>query len=475
MFRFRTKCGAHIVLCPECWLLTKAGTSFCRRGSNSCSDSCEGGKFMGGHRKRKKMGFVGKKKRHILSSLARELLALQPLFLLFLFSLHHNTVQCQGRLSKHVSSEPPSPSRPSSAAPSSSGYKDDPRKIILSMVLGAVTGLVCSVLFALVVRCVVQYLNRTPILKGPVIFSPKIASKTLQSALAKENHLLGSSPNGKYYKTMLDNGLTIAVKRLTPFESNSPEAKRKSVKRQIQTELELLASLRNRNLMSLRAYVREPDGFSLVYDYASTGSLADVLNRVRENELPFGWEVRLRIAVGVVKGLQYLHFTCVPQILHYNLKPTNVMLDAEFEPRLADYGLAKLLPNLDRGSSLYTPPECFHNCRLDGVFCNFSRYTDKSDIFSFGIILGVLLTSKDPTDPFFGEAASGGSLGCWLRHLQQAGESREALDKSMLGEEGEEDEMLMAVRIAAACLSDMPADRPSSDELVHMLTQLHSF
>lgn len=404
------------------------------------------------------------RKRHTpSSSLARELLAFQPLFLLFLFSLHHNTVQCQGRLSKHVSSEPPSPSRPS---PSPSGYKDDPRKIIFSMVLGAVTGLFCSVLFALVVRCVVRYLNRTPILKGPVIFSPKIAPKTLQSALAKENHLLGSSPNGKYYKTVLDNGLTIAVKRLTPLESNSPAAKRKSLKRQIQSELELFASLRHRNLMSLRAYVRDHDGFSLVYDYVSTGSLADVMNRVRENEFPFGWEVRLRIAVGVVKGLQYLHFTCVPQILHYNLKLTNVMLDAEFEPRLADYGLAKFLLNLDRGTSLYTPPEFFHNC---------SRYTDKSDIFSFGMILGVLLTGKDPTDPFFGETASGGSLGCWLRHLQQAGEARDALDKSMLGEEGEEDEMLMAVRIAAACLSDMPADRPSSDELVHMLTQLHSF
>ncbi|KAK7295617.1 hypothetical protein RJT34_18528 [Clitoria ternatea] len=408
------------------------------------------------------------RKKHTFSSLAREFLAFQPLLLLVLFSLHHNTVQCQGRLSKHISSDPPSPSRPPPPPPplSSSGYKDDLRKIIISIVLGAVTGLVCSVLFALVVRCVVQYLNRTPILKGPVIFSPKIDPKTLQSALAKENHLLGSSPNGKYYKTVLDNGLTISVKRLTPFESNSPEAKRKSVKRQIQMELELLASLRHRNLMSLRAYVREPEGFSLVYDYVSTGSLADVMNRVRENELPFGWEVRLRIAVGVVKGLQYLHFTCVPQILHYNLKSTNVMLDAEFEPRLADYGLAKLLPNLDRGTSVNIPPECFHSC---------SRYTDKSDIFSFGMILGVLLTGKDPSDPFFGEAASGGSLACWLRHLQQAGEAREALDKSMLGEEGEEDEMLMAVRIAAACLSDMPADRPSSDELVHMLTQLHSF
>lgn len=397
------------------------------------------------------------KKRCTLSSLLRELFAF---LLLFLFSLHHNTVQCQGRLSKHVSSEHSSPTRPSP-----SEYKDDSRKIIISIVLGGVTGLVGSVLFAFVVRCVVQYLNRTPILKGPVIFSPKIAPKTLQSALTKENHLLGSSPNGKYYKTVLDNGLTIAVKRLTPFDSNSPEIRRKSVKRQIQKELELLASLRHRNLMSLRAYVREPDRFSLVYDYVSTGSLADLMNRVRENELQVGWEVRLRIAVGVVKGLQYLHFTCVPQILHCNLKPTNVMLDAEFEPRLADYGLAKLLHNLDRGTPGNSPPECFHNC----------RYTDKSDIFSFGMILGVLLTGKDPTDPFFGEAASGGSLGSWLQHLQQAGEAREALDKSILGEEGEEDEMLMAVRIAAACLSDMPADRPSSDELVHMLTQLHSF
>ncbi|KAE9595227.1 putative transferase, protein kinase RLK-Pelle-LRR-XI-2 family [Lupinus albus] len=368
--------------------------------------------------------------------------------------LHHSTVQCQGRLSKHVSSAP--------SKPSPSEYKDEPKRIMISIILGVVTGLVGSVFFAFVVRCVVRYLNRTPIFKGPVIFYPKIEPETLQLALTKENNLLGLSPNGKYYKTVLDNGLTIAVKRVTPFECNSPETvRRKSVKRQIQNELEILASLRHRNLMSLRAYVREPDSFSLVYDYVSTGSLADLMNRVRENELQIGWEVRLRIAVGVVKGLQYLHFTCVPQILHCNLKPTNVMLDAEFEPRLADYGLAKLLPNLDRGT-----PESSHDC---------SKYTDKSDIFSFGMILGALLTGKDPKDPFFGEAASGGSLGSWLQHLQQAGEGREALDKSILGEEGEEDEMLMAVRIAAVCLSDMPADRPSSDELVHMLTQLHSF
>lgn len=104
-----------------------------------------------------------------------------------------------------------------------------------------------------------------------------------------------------------------------------------------------------------------------------------------------------------------------------------------------------------------------------------SRYTDKSDVYSFGVILGVLLTGKSPVDPFFGESSTGGSLGQWLRHLQQAGEAREGLDKSIIGEEVEEDEMLMAIRIAVVCLSDLPADRPSSDELVSMLTQLNSF
>ncbi|XP_050224012.1 inactive leucine-rich repeat receptor-like protein kinase CORYNE [Mercurialis annua] len=389
---------------------------------------------------------------------------LSGLVFLLSFCFHLLIIEChqessRTRMTRYLSTDqPPSPSRPSQ-------FDSQLKKILLSVILGILTGLSGALLCAYVVRCLFRYMNRTPVLKGPVTFSPKIAPKTLQSALATENHLLGSSSNGKYYRTVLDNGLTIAVKRLEPFESGSPERQNKSVKRRIQQELERLASLRHRNLMSLRAYVRESDRFSLVYDYVPSGSLEDAMARVRENQLEVSWEVRLRIAVGIVKGLRYLHFECVPQILHYNLKPTNVMLDAEFEPRLGDCGLAKLMPNLDRATSGYTAPECFQNC----------RYTDKSDIFSFGMILGVLLTGRDPTDPFFGEAANGGSLGRWLGHLQQAGEAMEALDKSILGEEGEEDEMLMAVRISVVCLSDLPADRPSSDELVLMLSQLHSF
>ncbi|XP_060213544.1 inactive leucine-rich repeat receptor-like protein kinase CORYNE isoform X1 [Lycium barbarum] len=363
-------------------------------------------------------------------------------------------VQCHGRIIKDTSTEPTAP-------PSPPQFKNRFQRIFLSILFGIFAGLICALVFAWFVRSFVRYINKAPILKGPVVFSPKIPAKTLQSALAIDTQLLG----GKYYRTVLDNGLTVAVKRLEPFESGDLQGK--SSKRRIQQELEVIASLRHRNLMSLRAYVRESNRFFLVYDYVPNGSLEDAMNKVRENQLQLSWELRLRIAVGVVKGLQYLHFSCNPRILHRNLKPTNVMLDAEFEPRLADCGLAKIIPTLNLpAASTYAPPESFQSC---------SRYTDKSDVFSFGVILGVLLTGKYPTDPFFGDTSTGGSLGRWLQRLQEAGDAREALDKNILGEEIEEDEMLMAVKIAVVCLSDMPADRPSSDELVSMLTQLNSF
>ncbi|KAL1550506.1 non-specific serine/threonine protein kinase [Salvia divinorum] len=375
------------------------------------------------------------------------------MIVLVAFCLNIVSAECVDRLSKNFSGEPlPPPS-----------LKSRLRRIFLSIALGSVTGLIGALFLALLFRHFVKYVNRAPILKGPLLFSPRISVRTLRSALSNSSELLSSSPTGRYYKAVLDNGLVVAVKRLEP--DCGARARGKALKKKIHKELEVLASLRHRNLMSLRSYVYESSGYSLVYDYAPTGSLEDAMRRVRENQLELKWESRLRIGVGIVKGLYYLHFTCDPRRLHYNLKPSNVILNSQFDPRLADSGLATVLPDFRRAASGYNAPECFQNC----------RYTDKSDVFGFGVVLGVLLTGRDPLDPFFGEAASGGSLGQWLRQLQQAGEGREALDKSILGEEVEEEEMLMAVRIAVVCLSDLPADRPSTDELVSMLTQLNSF
>ncbi|KAL8136393.1 hypothetical protein V2J09_002394 [Rumex salicifolius] len=380
--------------------------------------------------------------------------------LLIVMWFHHISLQCEGMMPIHLLMEAKSP-----ASSMSPALKVGIRRIMISILFGGFTGLCVALVVACMVRCFRQYMSKPPILKGAVVFSPKIDPKSLQLALANENHLLGCSNNGVYRKTTLDNDLTIAVKNLKPIETGSSAAQDKSLKRNIQRELQVLAGLRHRHLMSLQAYVRDSDKFSLVYDYMPTGSLEDLMNRVRNNQLQLGWEIRLHIAIGIIKGLKFLHFECMPKVLHYNLKPTNVLLDAEFEPQLTDFGLLKLLPKLDTAVNGYRPPESSQTF----------RYTEKSDIFSFGVILGVLLTGRDPMDPFFGESANGGSLGRWLRHLQQAGESREAIDKSLLGEEAEEGEMLMAVRIATVCMSESPADRPFSDELVPMLSQLRTF
>ncbi|XP_022953555.1 inactive leucine-rich repeat receptor-like protein kinase CORYNE [Cucurbita moschata] len=355
-------------------------------------------------------------------------------------------------------------------SPKTLHFKNGFQRILLSVALGVVTGLTGALLSVWFIRSLVGYLNRTPLLEGPLIFSPKIDADALQSALRNQTQLLGSSssssssPNGKCYREVLANGLTVAVKRLEPIECGRAEARRR-----MQQQLAVLGGLKHRNVMSLRAYVAEMGSCCLVYDFVPSGSLEDAMRKVRENQLELNWEVRLRIAVGIARGLQFLHFECNPRILHGNLKPSNVLLDAEFEPRLADFGLTNLISDFDAPPSLYTAPECL----------NSSRYTDKSDIFSFGVILSVLLTGRDPTEQASldrgDDSGSEGRLGRWL---DQSVEPREALDKGIRGEgmeEEEEEEMVLALRIAGVCASELPEDRPCSDELLAMLTQLQSF
>ncbi|AED91877.1 Protein kinase superfamily protein [Arabidopsis thaliana] len=276
-------------------------------------------------------------------------ISLLLLFFLVFFSRTSTSTSCRRRTVKHLSTTS------TSSTPLESRITS--KVIVISIVSGILTGLVSALVLAFLVRSIVKFMKQTPILKGPVVFSPKITPKSLHAALSN-------------------------VKRLGSLEGvGSPESSSsKSVKRRLQKELELLAGLRHRNLMSLRAYVRESDEFSLVYDYMPNGSLEDVMNKVRTKEVELGWEIRLRVAVGIVKGLQYLHFSCETQILHYNLKPTNVMLDSEFEPRLADCGLAKIMPSSHTAVSCYSAPESSQSNRQkrhiqlwDDIGCSFNR------------------------------------------------------------------------------------------------------
>ncbi|KAJ1704031.1 hypothetical protein LUZ63_003810 [Rhynchospora breviuscula] len=349
------------------------------------------------------------------------------------------------------------------------------KPILLGILLGTFSGFFLALLFLYLIRLVFLYTHLTPLLNGPVVFTPQINPKSLQLALLSNpqseqlTQIPNTSPVCKYLKLQLETNISVAIK-VVPLKPNSNSS---SEKRKIQQKLESLSRLKHQNVLTLRAYLLEKDKLFIAYDYLSEGSLEDLMKRVRAGQIGLNWEIRSKIALGIAKGMRYLHFECNPRLMHWNLKPTNVILDEGFEPRLGDCGLIKISVDSEgdlrlgdqEHFSYFVAPECSQG----------GRYTDKSDVYSFGVMVAILLTGRDPSDRLLTVESSRDGLVCWLRHMQQAGEAKEALDTSILGDEVEEEEMLMAMRIALVCLSDVPADRPSSDELVSMLSQLHSF
>lgn len=206
------------------------------------------------------------------------------------------------------------------------GNRNRHRKVVvLSIFFGSISGVIFALVSACVLRFILRFIKKpTPILKGPVVFSPLISPKSLQSAIQQQLQLISRT---YYTTTLLDNSFPIALKKIH-YSSN------------IQRQLQILASLRHTHLMTLRAYYHSSNqDLYLVYDYIPTGTLEDAI----QLHLHIAWDARLRIAVGIIKALHYLHSN---SILHYNLKPSNVLLDAHFQPTLTD-------------SALPTPPQYF--------------------------------------------------------------------------------------------------------------------
>ena len=299
-------------------------------------------------------------------------LAALLLLLLAFFSLCSRPASSQALHSEPMSTQPPPPSPPQSKIPhAQAGGAARLRRIALGVLFGSLTGFLLSLAFLYAIHVAILLAKNAPaIIRGPVSFTPQILPKNLQCALPSAQPL-AHGPTGKYYKLVLDGDFTVAVKRLEttsrPEASPSVSNGSKSDMRRVQRQLEVLARVRHQNVMSLKAYVREADRLSLVYDFVLGGSLEDVMKRVRSQQVNLNWDTRNRIAVGVAKGLRYLHFECSPRILHCNLKPSNVMLEEGFEPTLADCGVARLInsgsADPESSGSLYAAPECYESSR----------------------------------------------------------------------------------------------------------------
>ncbi|KAJ9565096.1 hypothetical protein OSB04_001062 [Centaurea solstitialis] len=201
----------------------------------------------------------------------------------------------------------------------------------------------------------------------------------------------GQGGYGKVYKGVFTDGTVVAIKRA---QEGSLQGEKEFL-----TEIELLSRLHHRNLVSLLGFCDEEGEQMLVYEFMSNGTLRDHLSVTEKYKESFSFATRLRIALGSSKGILYLHTEANPPIFHRDIKATNILLDSRLVAKVADFGLSRLAPVADlegvvpghvstvvKGTPGYLDPEYFLTHKL----------TDKSDVYSLGVVFLELLTGMHP-------------------------------------------------------------------------------
>ncbi|XP_024388049.1 probable L-type lectin-domain containing receptor kinase S.7 [Physcomitrium patens] len=221
---------------------------------------------------------------------------------------------------------------------------------------------------------------------GPRIFTYRELSQATKQFSADE--LLGRGAFGSVFKGTLSDGSIVAVKQIA-HDSNQGE-------REFLAEVSIISRIRHRNLVQLQGWCHEKGNLLLVYDYMPNGSLDKLLDGTNTNAKFAGWDMRHSVLRGVACALSYLHEECQQCVLHRDVKPSNVLLDENFNPHLADFGLARLIHHttdnvqttIIAGTRGYLAPE------LSQV----GKASTKSDVFSFGVLALEVATGRKALD-----------------------------------------------------------------------------
>lgn len=273
-----------------------------------------------------------------------------------------------------------------------------------------------------------------------------------------EEHVVGSGGFGTVYRMVMNDCSTFAVKRIDRSREGSDQI--------FERELEILGSIKHINLVNLRGYCRLPSAKLLIYDFVALGSLDDLLHENAQDQ-PLKWNARLKIALGSARGLAYLHHDCCPRIVHRDIKSSNILLDEKLEPRVSDFGLAKILVDEDAhvttvvaGTFGYLAPEYLQS----------GEASEKSDVYSFGVLLLELVTGKRPTDPIF--VNRGLNVVGWINTLEGENLLEDIVDSKCTDVTIETVEAV--IDIAARCTVANPVERPTMGWVLQMLEEVLS-
>ncbi|ESQ30076.1 hypothetical protein EUTSA_v10012029mg [Eutrema salsugineum] len=288
---------------------------------------------------------------------------------------------------------------------------------------------------------------------------PMISSFSLRQIKTATNNFdlanrIGEGGFGPVHKGELSDGTIIAVKQLSTGSRQG--------NREFLNEIGMISALHHPNLVKLYGCCAEGDQLLLVYEFVENNSLARALFGPQETQLRLDWPTRLKICIGVARGLAYLHEESRLKIVHRDIKATNVLLDKDLNPKISDFGIAKL--NEEDSTHIST--------RVAGTFGYMApeyamrgHLTDKADVYSFGIVaLEIVHGRSNKTDL----SNNYTYLIDWVEILREQNNLLELVDPR-LGSDYNREEAMTMIQVVIMCTSQDPSDRPLMSEVVKML------
>ncbi|KAJ4707546.1 Inactive receptor kinase [Melia azedarach] len=276
------------------------------------------------------------------------------------------------------------------------------------------------------------------------------------NSFSSENVII-STRTGTTYKAMLPDGSVLAIKRLNTCKLGE---------KQFGHEMNRLGQLRHPNLAPLLGYCVVEEEKLLVYKYMSNGTLFSLLHG---NGTELDWPTRFRIGLGAARGLAWLHHGCQPPYLHQNICSNVILVDEDFDARIMDFGLARLMTSSDESSFIngdlgefgYIAPEYFTTMVA----------SLKGDVYGLGVVLLELVTGRKPLEISTSEEGFKGNLVDWVNQRSSSGRNKDAIDKSICGK-GYDEEILQFLKIACNCVVSRPKDRWSMYQVYQSLNTI---